>query len=289
VISRQAVAIEDFFHNSSYCLRYNADGAGVLGVNSLYGLTQDIEHGTRLLCGDSEKVTISFWARSEVAGRKIAVGLRQQYGSGGSPSASEILQGETFDLTIYWVKYTHTFTTNTLAAKTFGTSNNDVLRVYIATSCGSDYDAYVACGTGFDFVGSGYTDIARIQLCSGTEELPFMPQSFSSELVYCQRYYEKSYNQTSVPGSIDTTAPTQIYIGGTKLNTIPFKITKAIATAAITLYSTDGTAGVIRNVSTTANVTATVSVNENGFTVNITAAQTLGDVLSFHWTAEAIV
>jgi hypothetical protein len=48
---------------------------------------------------------------------------------------------------------------------------------------------------------SGTWDIDNVQLEVGTVATPFERRQFGQELALCQRYYEKSYNQTAVPGT----------------------------------------------------------------------------------------
>jgi len=186
--SRQLLTSGDIA-GSFYHYRVAVDGAGTsLGVNSYGLIRQRIEHGTRFLCGDGKKVTVSFYARSSIANKKLSIGMTQHYGTGGTPTANEKLTGTTVSLTASWVKYTYTFTTNTLAGKTFGTDNNDYLSLDLPYMWGAtDGGTYGYTGSE-TFVGAGNIDIAQVQLCAGDVALPFMPRSFEEELRACQRY-----------------------------------------------------------------------------------------------------
>lgn len=179
--------------NAFYYTRLATNGAGSsLGVNSFYLYDQKIENGTRNLCGNGKTVTVSFYARSDIANKKLGFTVVQNYGSGGSPSTIEYIQNAPITLTSTWTKYTATFTTNTLSGKTFGTDNNDYLglRFWLewgATLGGTQLYTGVSAET---FVGAGNIDIAQVQLCAGDVALPFMPKSYEEELRACQRYYE---------------------------------------------------------------------------------------------------
>ena len=140
--------------------RFSSDGSGVLNSGDFYRVMHAIENGTRKLCGNGKKITVSFWARSSIANKKIGIYGIQNYGTGGSPSTSEILQGKNVVLTNTWQKITHTFNTNTLIGKTFG--------------------------------GTGTIDIAQIKIESGDVVTPFVPLSVGEELKMCQRYFETS-------------------------------------------------------------------------------------------------
>ena len=101
--------------------------------------------------------------------------------------------GGTITLTSSWVKYTHTFTLNTLAGKTFGTSNDDLLQIWFFTQWGTTVgNAYIEASVAAEtFVGSGNIDIAQVQLCAGSVALPFMPKSITEETKDCKWYFER--------------------------------------------------------------------------------------------------
>jgi hypothetical protein len=175
--------------NSYYFSRLTTSGAGSsFGANAIHLYWNKIEHGTRLLCGASKKVTVSFWARSSISNKKLGLYLTQDYGTGGSPTSAEAITGTNWTLTSSWVKYTFTFTTNTLVGKTFGTNNNDFLQPSFVPMWGSAYAPIVGTISAETYVGSGTIDIAQVQLCAGDEALPFQPKSYSNEINDCLRY-----------------------------------------------------------------------------------------------------
>lgn len=194
VSSRQSITPGDlpgsFYH---YRLAPNGAGSGY-GANSAYYLDHRIENGTRYLCGASKKVTLSFWAKSSIASKRIGISLLQDYGTGGSPSSIEILKGGVVTLTSSWAKYTVTVTTNTLVGKTFGTGNDDIFRVTLWTQWGATLGgSYLETSVSAEsWVGSGNIDIAQVQLCSGDIALPFKPKSLAQELADCSRYYHRN-------------------------------------------------------------------------------------------------
>lgn len=174
---------------SFYHYRINVNGAGSgFGANDLYNLSQKIEHGTRFLCGSGSKVTVSFFARSSISGKKIGLALRQSYGSGGSPSSEELINGTNWTLTSSWTKYKYTFTTNTLSGKTFGSDNNDFLQMEFGIMYGSTRAARFGDSATETFGGSGNIDIAKVKLEPGDVDTPFIPKSPDKELEACERY-----------------------------------------------------------------------------------------------------
>lgn len=246
VVSSRQTLTPGELNGSYYFYRFAPNGPGTItGGLAIDGIATYIEHGTRYLCGLNKKVTVSFWARSSIANKKLGVYLSQRYGSGGSPTASETIIGTNWTLTSTWTKYTHTFTTNTLTSKTFGTANDDNLMFLFANVWGDNFKANVGDSSTENYVGAGNIDIAQVQLCAGDVALPFMPKSFEEELRACQRYYEKSYNYAVAPGTNTTAGLVQI---GTSVDTagkawvmIPFKANKR-GTPTISVWTASGTA-----------------------------------------------
>jgi hypothetical protein len=190
--SRQFLTLGDIANSWLFTI-LAVNGAGTsLGVNSLGVYSQKIEGGTRNLCGLNKKVTVSFYAKSDIANKRICPTIRQNYGTGGSPTAQEVIKGTPITLTSTWTKYIATFTTNTLVGKTLGTNGDDSLELDFWYMWGTTAgNTYVQTGvTAETFVGSGNIDIAQVQLCAGDVALPFQPKSYRDELTDCMRYYQ---------------------------------------------------------------------------------------------------
>ena len=226
--------------NSFYFSRLATNGAGTsLGVSSIGLFAQRIENGTRNLCGLNKKVTVSFWAKSNIANKRSCPNLSQNYGTGGSPTAVEYILGTPITLTSTWTKYTATFTTNTLVGKTFGTAGDDYLSLNFWYMWGTTTGNTLvqASVTAETFVGAGNIDIAQVQLCSGDVALPFQPKSYEEELRACQRYYEKSFQYADAP---QVAKDGYIFNSGSstanQILTIPFKVTKR-TTPTITTWN----------------------------------------------------
>lgn len=293
--SRQAITPGDL-PNSFYMYRINPDGAGTsLGASSRYWLQQHIEHGTRNLAGASRKVTLTFWAKSTIASKKIGAFLIQNYGSGGSPTSDEYINGSNITLTSSWQKFTVTFTLNTLAGKTFGTNLDDALILNIGVMWGSSNAAFFGAGSAETFVGSGNIEIAQVQLSATETSLPFQPQSFDDELRRCQRYFEKSYKYAVLPGATisagnDTEA---MNVGANTTSRLSlarrFRVMKR-ATPTFVVYDWAGNSGKIDELSTsdaaTDNISPTYTLGEqNGFYVSHNPSTKAG--IAFAWTADA--
>ena len=188
--------------NSFYYYRLNIDGSGFsFGANSYCQLFQYIEQGVRKLCGLNKKITVVFYAKSNINNKKLGVSIRHSYGSGGSPSSQETINGYYVTLTSVWTKYTFTFTTNTLVGKIFGTNKDDSIMLNFFYAWGVNRAVHVGDTVAETFVDAGNIDIAQVALYAGDVALPFEPKPFAEELRDCQRYYEKSYAYETYAGA----------------------------------------------------------------------------------------
>jgi len=284
---------------SYYFYRVNASGAGSgFGTSTEYAVMQRIENGTRFLCGAGKKVSLSFYARASVAGKRIGVSLGQRYGTGDTPSPNEVLTGQIFTLSSTWTKYTFTFNTNTLVGKSFGTNRDDQLLLKFFMAWGTTTaTANFGSGTAETFGGSGNIDFAQVQINAGDTALPFQPRSFAEELALCQRYYEKSYPANIAPGTntgwglhVSTLLPAN-YTAGSRLllgSHIKFKVEKRL-TPTVTFLSDAGAAGSwwavnYGGINVGTNFTCSTGVNiVTSNAVNVTQA---GDIYG-HWMADA--
>lgn len=278
-----------------YRIAPSAAGSGY-GANSLQWITQRIEHGTRLLCGAGKKVAVSFVANSNIVGKKIGVWLRQNYGTGGSPSAAEVINGSSVTLTSTLTRYTFTFDTNTLNGKTFGTNNNDYLEIAITYQWGATLGARVGSPSLETYRGSGIINIAQVQLNQGAEALSFQPKTFYEELQACLRYYENSYNYGVLPGTATELGAIVLppYSPTNDLSTysVQFKAVKRV-TPTVTLFAPDGTAARISIVDTGLKTTVNATANQvsdtgfRGWSAPGTANNPSASRTAFHFVADA--
>jgi hypothetical protein len=292
--SRQLLTPGDIPH-SYWFSRLATNGAGSgFGAGCLGVYEQRIEHGNRYLAGASKYLTVTFYARSSISGKKIGVYLSQNYGTGGSPSSAEIVSGDSpITLTTSWVKYTKTFTLNTLVGKTFGNELDDFMTVAFAYLWGSTTKSYVGASTAETYVGSGNIDIAQVQVNSDTEALEFRPRTHYEELRLCERYYQKSFDETTVPAQATGTYNGALYVNNNSSvfqgMHVKFRTRMRPGQPTITTYSPiasdanwyDSSNGQSRTVGTP-DVRS-----EQGFRVTGSAFSAGGNYENWiHWTAE---
>lgn len=165
----------------------------VVPANSAAGdyaqLNQKIED-VRKLAG--QQVTLSFWAKAASGTPKIAIGLTQNFGSGGSPSSAVDTYISQVTTSTSWARYTATFTVPSISGKTVGTTaNTSFLMIQLWYSAGSSLNAR----TGSLGNQANTFDIWGVQVEYGSKATPFQTASGGSpqaELAMCQRYYYQS-------------------------------------------------------------------------------------------------
>jgi hypothetical protein len=143
---------------------------------------------------------------------------------------------------------------------------------------------------------SGTWQIGNVQFESGSIATPFERQPYTQQLQNCQRYYEKSYEQSVGPGTTGTTAGPWIGSVYTSSNgagyfavTGFFQTAKRTAPTA-TIYSpVTGSTTVVRNFTSNADFTAG-TVNSGSSDISfISGATGANAAICFHWTAQAEV
>ena len=145
-----------------------------------------------------------------------------------------------------------------------------------------------------EFTASGGTaTLQNVQLEAGSKASAFERRPIGTELALCQRYYEKSYNLETAPGTATITGATFVYLAGPSgiTNggaTVPFKVAKRTTPSSTNTYSTGGTIGKIQSSANSADYNSTI-INQGitGFGCYWTQGSTSSVNANFHWTAEA--
>jgi len=140
------------------------------------------------------------------------------------------------------------------------------------------------------FITNGYYDIAQVQLELGSVATPFELRPISTEFNLCQRYYEKSYNIYTPPGTITGTGNFVVRCSSNnQVGTILFKQSKRV-NPSITFYNpSTGNPGTWRDVSSGIDIIMSVpigSLGHSSFAFDATSSVN-GNQLQGHWTASA--
>lgn len=147
--------------------------------------------------------------------------------------------------------------------------------------------------------------LTGVQLELGSTASAFESRLDSEELLLCYRYYEKSYEESVVPGTASITGITFNWFSGALLGSVGgnvappgalgFKVPKR-ATPTMVFYDFDGTANACRVYPVDAKrigITAVANIQTTGFfqflTFNNTGTQAIiaGSQLNASWTADA--
>lgn len=244
--ARSAFAVGAGYNEAKFYL-----GATFTGAISGSNFRQRIE-GVETFAGKT--VTVSFYAYATVA-QVCTVSLRQNFGTGGAPSA-EVLKSGSVNIGTGFQKFSVTLGLDSIAGKVKGTNGNDYLELIFSFAAAQNFTAYLAS--------------VQVEQCEVATE--FDRRHLQQELALCQRYYEKSYDIETPPGtvtaegSVTSLAPiasTSAYAFST-----PFKVTKRVV-PSITIYRpSTGTSGAGDQNDGTAKTPAIGKVGSHGFEVN---------------------
>lgn len=128
-------------------------------------LSQRIENVQK---GNGQKVTVSFWGRTEQAD-DCTVQLHQHFGTSGSGGVDHV--SGTIDLTTSWQYFTHTFDLTSTSGKTVGANNSLRLEFVFGPA-----------------TLNSYFEVTGVQLEVGDTATAYEHRSFAEELAACQRY-----------------------------------------------------------------------------------------------------
>lgn len=202
----------------------------VAGSGGTYNLFQNRIEDVRTYAG--QVVTISFWAKASASMSLVRLNFEQDFGTGGSPSGavSTDLANTNFAITTSWQRFTYTTTVPSISGKTMGTATPGYLGLRFWLPVNSTFTL----------------DVWGVQVELGSVATPFETATgtIQGELAACQRYYEKSINQSLTPGTSGNVGeiwfPNGTIIPGETWQTPRFAVTKRTS-PTVTTYSYNGT------------------------------------------------
>jgi hypothetical protein len=263
-------------------------------------LTQRIEgqnlQGIAKGTSSAKQLTASFWVKGSITGTYIVELFDND-------NTRQVSASYTINSANTWEYKTITFPADTSGA--FDNDNNGSLFVQFVITSGTDFTSgtlntsWASSTNANRWVGqtnvigtSGATFyITGVQLEVGTVATPFEHRSYGEELALCQRYYQKSYNLATAPGTASITSG-QIAILSNNSSygeffQIRFPVAMRTSPTATTYNPSTGSSGSIRNLTASSNVSANITgLGENGFS-NLTAALTSGSVYTLQYTMDA--
>jgi hypothetical protein len=210
----------------------------VAGAGNYTILQQHIEDVTTFA---NDYCTFSLWVKAATTGN-IAIELTQFFGTGGSTQIN--IPGGTFPVTTSWTKIVGLVFIPSITGKVIGTADDDYVSLNIWLDAGSNYNSRT------NSLGqhSGTFDIAQSQVETGKGVSPYENKQFYEELPLCQRYFEKSYELNTVPGTITNTGANvleELFVSNTAhgFSLVPFNVLKRKIPTITTYSVTTGAAG----------------------------------------------
>ena len=272
-VSRQATGDTTNLPNIQYCARIQRNSGQTSATTIYHG--QDIETSNSIQFA-GKVVTISFYARAG-ANFSAASSVLSANAQTGTGTDQHILAGYTGGTTYTsnvtinttWQRFTYSFVAPT---------NTTQLGLYFL------YNAVGTAGA------ADYFEITGVQLEAGSIATPFSRAggTIQGELAACQRYYCKSYDQATTPGTATSTGTTYTVYGasntGAKYQTTFFPVVMR-GTPTMQTYDLAGTAGKVY-AGGNGGTAAYTSNGQQSFSAGIAAGTAALDLI-YSWTASA--
>lgn len=190
-------------------------------------IMQPVEHADTF---SGTVCTRGFWAKAD-AQRTIQVTLRQNFGTGGNPSASVDIAAQSFTIGTVWQFVQATFIVPDTSTKIFGSDGNSYLGARIILPVGVTFDIQFTLD----------------QLELGNVATGFEWRQPREQLADEQRYFEKSYDPEVAPGTNTARGASRVSgqadsSGFLNSDSIQFIVEKRVI-PTITAYSVAGTLG----------------------------------------------
>jgi hypothetical protein len=227
-----------------------------------------------------QTVTLSFHAYGTTVppNGQCYVYLRQYFGVGGSEAIIVSPGNQFFTITNNPVRvpYSFTFTVPSILGKTIGPNSSLQLIIVWSSTAAANWS------------------IAGVQLEEGPTATPFEHRPIGTELALCQRYYEKSYNLNTIPGTaVKEGNSYRRYSYVDTLNgeydTVTFKVPKRTTNPTVRIYSSR--TGTINRVGDDSdgvdlNLRLLYYNSENAVTVNFFLPNQYS-AIAYQWTADS--
>jgi len=261
---------------------------------------QDLAQSGWDYTSSSSNITLSFWVKSSVA-QQFQVNMRLYPASG--------------DQKELCFEYTPSANTWTKVTKTIPGAAGNVLRntnelgmfIQFPQFYGTDFTAnsrpfdtwetknnsqnYKDYATTWYTTDNATWEITGLQLEVGSVATDFEHRSFGKELALCERYFEKSYNLSVVPGTATDTGLVMWLANrnpGLPHTTLRYKTPKR-ANPSVTIFNTNtADSNTLRDKDSATDLTPQVTrLGESGCTIHTNTSVALGNFIAFHYTAAA--
>jgi len=274
-----------------------------LGASQSYFLSQLIE-GNNIADLDwglstAKTVTLSFWVKSSVTGT-FGGSLENSAENRAYPFTYAISSANT------WEQKSVTITGDTTG--TWLTTNGVGIRLNFGWGVGSTLSGTANAWAAADYrSATGATNlmatlsatwqVTGVQLEQNTSATPFERRLYGQELANCQRYFEKSYESATIPGTASATGYAASVVSS---NTVPigqaysqicFNVSKR-ASPTVTLYGYQGGSGKVSNWNTGGDLATSSGLSYTTSPQGFNAYNASGATLTtsnfgviYHWIA----
>lgn len=241
-------------------------------------------------------ISLSFWVNSSIAGTYS--GCIQ---NGGAPSWRSFVFTFQVGAANSWEKKTIVIPTDQGGTVNWAVDRNAGLSVLFDLGSGSNFEGAIntwlstntirASGTVrlVSTVGAVF-QISKIQLEQGNKATPFESIGAALELLRCQRFYQKSYDQDIYPGATSATAGSVVFraVGTAPEIYVPLKVTMRTLPSIGLFSPVTGAPTVMRDESNSSDVSAVSAfIGHNNFFAQKTTSGVAGNRYSFHYVALA--
>jgi hypothetical protein len=253
-----------------YYWRHNRTAAAI-STNTV--IRQRIE-GVRTLADAT--ATWSFYGKCDAA-KTFNLFISQNFGTGGLPSSSVVTGPITFNCGTTWSRHQFPFSIPSLAGKTVGTSGNDYVEILLQEAV--SFSTFTL-------------DLAQVQLEKGSVATPFHYRPMAMELDLAHRYYSKTYNFETDPGTATSTGYVEGgasgLTGGSHAIRVRWSFPARMRTVPnISLYSMNGTSGKWTDASNTDQTAAPQRTGQMGTNIEVNLTSASDVRVGGHITADA--
>jgi len=243
--------------------------------------------------------TLSFWVKSTKTGTHC-VALRNSGDDRSYVATYTVLASDTWE-------YKTIAVSASPSAGTWNYTTGTGLTISFTLMCGSTAQTTAGTWQTGNFSGTSaqvncldstanFFRITGVRLDAGSVAMPYSTPDWSTELLRCQRYYQKSFNYATapatnagVPGSYSFPSP----VGASTASTSPLGVlqTRMRSAPTTTLYNPSAANSQVRNLSLSTDCSgSSIGASETGQSASFTTpASTVAGThsLAYHWTAEA--
>ena len=201
----------------------------------------------------------------------------QNFGTGGLPSSMVISGPMAFNCTTSWSRHQFVFSIPSLSGKTVGTDGNDYVEIVLQES--GSFSTFTL-------------DLAQVQLEKGSVATPFQYRPVVTELNLAQRYYCKTYDIETDPGTATFTGYVDGGISGLANGSHAIRVhwsfpVRMRAAPFVIPYSLNGTSGKWTDASNSDRTAIVQRTGQLGTNVEVSLTST-GDLrVGGHITADA--